>query len=74
MYTSGNNVLSMEVIETVRVYSKEDIKRIKTETIREYKRRKRKERMEMIKLTIALFCAMILTPALSVLYWIVFGY
>lgn len=73
MYVNGNNALSMEVTETVRVYSKEDINRIKAETIKTYKRRKRKEHIETIKLTIVLFGG-ILFPALMVLYWVGFGY
>lgn len=70
MYADGNNVLSMEVVETVRVYSKADIKRIKAETIREYKRK----RLEEIKLTIGLAIVGIGTIMGMFGLWIVFGY
>ena len=70
MYADGNNALSMEVIETVRVYSKADIKRIKAETIREYKRK----RLEEIKLTIGLAIVSIGTVMGMFGLWIVFGY
>ena len=70
MYADGNNALSMEVIETVRVYSKADIKRIKAETIREYKRK----RLEEIKLTIGLAIVGIGTIMGMFGLWIVFGY
>lgn len=70
MYADGNNALSMEVVETVRVYSKADIKRIKAETIREYKRK----RLEEIKLTIGLAIVGIGTIMGMFGLWIVFGY
>lgn len=70
MYTKGNNALSMDVIETVRVYSKTDIKRIKAETIREYRRK----RLEEIKLTIGLMVVGIGTVIGMFGLWIVFGY
>ena len=70
MYADGNNALSMEVVETVRVYSKADIKRIKAETIREYKRK----RLDEIKLTIGLAIVSIGTVMGMFGLWIVFGY
>ena len=70
MYADGNNALSMEVVETVRVYSKADIKRIKAETIREYKRK----RLDEIKLTIGLAIVGIGTIMGMFGLWIVFGY
>ena len=70
MYADGNNALSMEVVETVMVYSKADIKRIKAETIREYKRK----RLEEIKLTIGLAIVGIGTIMGMFGLWIVFGY
>ena len=70
MYADGNNALSMEVVETVRVYSKADIKRIKAETIREYKRK----RLEEIKLTIGLAIVSIGTVMGMFGLWVVFGY
>ena len=70
MYADGNNALSMEVVETVMVYSKADIKRIKAETIREYKRK----RLEEIKLTIGLAIVSIGTVMGMFGLWIVFGY
>ena len=53
MYINGNNLLVMDNVETVRVYSKKDIDRIERRAIKKYKRKI----IQNIKFTVSLFFA-----------------
>ena len=74
-YTHGNNALSLDVV-VQKSYSSGYYRGLKD--YRNYQRRtakqKRKERIEEIKLTIALFCGMIVFPLTMFLIWLTFGY
>lgn len=88
MYTYGNNALAIidsNVVEELTAYSDRDLSLlvenaynigIRHEKARQRRaaRKKRKERIESIKLTIALFIGYIVFPCLMFLYWLVVGY
>lgn len=88
MYTYGNNALAIvesEIVEELTAYSERDISNLvmaakaigryeECSRQRKLARKRRKERVELIKLYIVLFIAMIVFPLSMFLHWIFIGY
>ena len=89
MYTTyGNNALAIiesEIVEELTAYSNKDIcnlviaarniGRCEERSIqRKIARKRRKEHVELIKLYIVLFIAMVVFPLSMFLYWVFIGY
>lgn len=72
-YTLGNG---QEIIDSTD-YSFDrlrSMKRTERKAIKSRKDRERKEKIESIKLTIALFFAMVVFPTIMFLHWLYIGY
>lgn len=88
MHTYGNNALTIvesEIVETLTAYSDKDISNLvmAAKTIgrceersrqRKLARKKRKERIELIKLYIVLFIGAVIFPLSMLIHWIFIGY
>ena len=88
MYTYGNNALAIiepEIVEELTAYSERDISNLVMaakaigrceERLKQRKiaRKKRKERVELIKLYIVLFIVMVIFPLSMFLHWVFIGY
>lgn len=89
MYTYGNNVMSIDVVETLTAYTDDQLYAIiensfssgYAQGMNDYKERnrkkaerKRKETIDNIKLTLGLFFFMLVIPFSSLIWWIIFGY
>lgn len=86
--TNGNNALALtepDIVEELTAYSDKELSllvesaydlgiRHEKAIQRRIAKRKRKERVESIKLTIVLFIGMVGLPAIMFLHWIVVGY
>lgn len=89
MYTYGNNAMSVDVVETYTAYTDDQMSIIVRNSYasgysqgmidyKEQKRmkekRKRKETIDNIKLTLGLFFFMLVVPFSTLIWWIIFGY
>lgn len=89
MYTYGNNAMSLDVVETLTAYSDDQLYAIiensfssgYSQGMSDYKeqkrmeeKRKRKETIDNIKLTLGLFFFMLVVPFSTLIWWIIFGY
>lgn len=81
-------IAESDIVETLTAYSDKELsalvesaynlgkqqEKIKNRRAKKEKRLKRKERIETLKLTLALLCGGIGFPALMILHWIIMGY
>lgn len=87
MHTYGNNalVIEPEIVEELTAYSNKDISNLvmAAKTIGRYEersrqrkiaRKRRKERIELIKLYTVLFIVMVIFPLSMFLHWVFIGY
>lgn len=88
MHTYGNNALAIvesEAVEELTAYSDKDICNlvIAAKNIGRYEersrrrkiaRKRRKERVELIKLYIVIFIVMVIFPMSMILHWVFIGY
>lgn len=88
MHTYGNNALTIvesEIVETLTAYSERDISNLVMDAKnigryeersrqRKIARKKRKERIELIKLYIVLFVGAVIFPLSMLIHWIFIGY
>ena len=88
MNTYGNNAIAIaesEIVEELTAYSERDISNLvmaaknigryeERSRQRKIARKRRKERVELIKLYIVLFIAMVIFPLLMLLHWVFIGY
>lgn len=89
MYTYGNNAMSVDVVETYTAYTDDQMSIIVrnsyasgySQGMSDYKeqkrmeeKRKRKETIDNIKLTLGLFFFMLVVPFSTLIWWIIFGY
>ena len=88
MHTYGNNALAIiepEIVEELTAYSERDISNLvmaakaigryeERSRQRKIARKRRQERVELIKLYIVLFIAMVVFPLSMFLYWVFIGY
>lgn len=88
MNTYGNNAVAIvqsDIVEELTAYSERDISNLvmaakaigrceERSKQRKIVRKKRKERVELIKLYIVLFIAMVVFPLSMFLYWVFIGY
>ena len=88
MYTYGNNALAIaepEIVEELTAYSDKDISNLvmaakaigrceERSKQRKIARKRRKERIELLKLYIVLFLAMVVFPLSMFFHWVFIGY